>query len=78
MLAICGIAAFLIFVLSVIVIARAIKTGSIYDCLEDSKTEGAWVYRQRNPRKFRSLISIYIAIFSAVIIGLAKVSLSGE
>ncbi len=78
MQAVCGIAALVIFLSGVFMFRRAIKTGTVFDCLEGSETERTWISRTDNPKKFWTIIGFYIVIFSTFTVYLAQLSISGE
>jgi hypothetical protein len=66
-----------LLVMGAVVLRNALRSGRVYDCREGSGTEGAWVSRDEDPRKFRWLIASYAAIFGGVIAAFAWFALGG-
>jgi hypothetical protein len=75
---ICGVAAIVILIAGVIMIWQSTKSGKVFDCIEDSKTEQQWVHRAQDPRKFRSIITFYVVGFTAVILILGWMAIGGQ
>jgi hypothetical protein len=78
MKSICGIAAIILLIAGAHMIWRTTKSGRIFDCLEDSKTEGHWVHHVQDPRKFYALITCYIVAFTAVVLMLGWTAIRGQ
>lgn len=75
---ICAIAAVAIFIAGIFMFGNALKNGKIYDCIEESKTEKSWVFRDEDSRKFWSIFVCYFLCFSLVIFGLLWAAVGGE
>lgn len=75
---ICAIAAVTIFILGIFMLGNALKTGKIYDCIEDSKTNKSWVFRDEDSRKFWSIFVSSLVGFSFVSLWLFWVAIGGE
>jgi hypothetical protein len=75
---ICGCAALFIFFAGITVVLRAVKSGQVFDYIENSDTESQWIYRNRDPDKFRSRLLVYILLSTGMILFFAWIAVKGS